>query len=308
MLDMAHLVGQSYADIQTFIGDSANATTHWKTWTKPRGKSMCHILLIGKGGNGGVGVIGAASTAAGGGGGGSGGQTSLIMPLHMLPDTLFLSLAGANPSTTAISSYVAIAPLTTASNVLAVANGGGAGGNGSAGTAGAAGAAGGNASIATMPLGWMTGPIILAGQAGGLGGTSSVNPAAVVIPVTGLRVTGGTGGGGLAAAGSAGAQGAGITGGGAFPTMFNPLSSGVATDPPFDGAGGIKPVPGLLYGYGGLGGNATNGSATGAGLRQASGGNGAPGCGGGGSGGALTGSTPGVIGLGGPALCIITCW
>jgi hypothetical protein len=64
----------------------------------------------------------------------------------------------------------------------------------------------------------------------------------------------------------------------------------------------------LMFFYGGMGGGSTYATATGAGLVQSNGGNGAPGCGGGGTGGALTGSTAGIIGLGGPSFAIITCW
>lgn len=59
---------------------------------------------------------------------------------------------------------------------------------------------------------------------------------------------------------------------------------------------------------GGTGGGSTHGSATGAGLVGARGGAGGRGCGGGGGGGALTGSSQGMFGLGGPGQVIIVSW
>lgn len=41
-------------------GTGQAAGNDWVTWEKPLGKTMCDILLVGKGGNGGTGVIGAA--------------------------------------------------------------------------------------------------------------------------------------------------------------------------------------------------------------------------------------------------------
>ena len=310
MLDFSHIPTQfGAANVQTFIGISANATSNWQTWQKPRGKSMCNILLIGKGGNGGLGVVGANSTAAGGGGGGSGGQTSLTMPLWAIPDILHLSLAGMNPSITAISSYVAIAPgVVNANNTIALANGGGVGGNASGATAGAAGGAGAVATAAGMPLGFPWADALLVGQAGIIGGVA-VAGGALTLPVTGLLVTGGTGGGGLPAAAAVGTNGGAFTAAGAFPPQIGGKGAAAATTPPENGSGGYNPISGLFYGYGGTGGGSTHGSATGAGLIASIGGNGAPGCGGGGNGGSLTGTpVAATVGLGGPALCIITCW
>ena len=70
----------------------------------------------------------------------------------------------------------------------------------------------------------------------------------------------------------------------------------------------MKPILNLGYRYGGTGGASTHGTATGAGLVQSNGGVGAPGCGGGGQGSALTGSTAGIVGWGGLAYAILTCW
>ena len=303
LFDLNHVPGPNGAAQVYYFSGLGQTLGLLTPWPKPRGKSMIDILLVGPGGNGGAGAIGANSTAAGGGGGGSGGQTRLTMPLHLLPDTLYLSVMPGGSSTT---SRVSISPTTTANDQLMVANAGGNGGNAAGATAGAAGAAGAIATVANMPLGWAF-ATVLAGQAGIIGGTT-VAGGALTLPLTGLLVTGGTGGGGLPAAATTGTNGGSITPAGSFLGLFPGLGPTVATTPAGSGNGGFRPIPNMPYGYGGTGGGSTHGSATGAGLVQSSGGNGAPGCGGGGSGGALTGSTAGVVGQGGPAFCIITVW
>lgn len=313
MLDFSHIPG---TDVTWLTGASTTAVgtgMTWQAWQKPRGKTMVSILLLGKGGNGGNGVVGANSTAAGGGGGGSGTMATLVMPLALLPDTIFFSLAG-QQATTTVASYVAIYPSIIATpppnHTIMIANGGGNGGNASGATAGAVGAAGSltGMTAATMPIGWQWSKV-LAGQAGIIGATTGSGNA-LTLPVTGLIVTGGTGGGGLPAAAASGTAGGGYTvpaQPSPFPAHTAPAVTAVATTPPGNGAGGYK-LPGLLYFYGGLGGGSTHGTATTTGLVGAYGGNGAFGCGGGGGGGALTGSTQGIGGFGGPALAIITCW
>ena len=311
MLDLFGLPPAALADKQTFFGTQAATGVGWQQWTKPRGRTMAHILLVGCGGNGGTGVIGANSTAAGGGGGGSGSQCSLTIPLHMLPDVLFLSLPGPGVGGAAVA-YISIIPSTTVNHLVLTAKGGSNGGNASGATAGSAGAAGAVTVIGDCPLAGMGHYLLLAGQAGIIGGTT-VAGGALTLPVTGLIVTGGTGGGGLPAAAATGTNGGSFT----IPTSpnnlwFPPQSGGVgsatATVPADHGKAGFLGINGLRYGYGGTGGASTHGTATGAGLFQSNGGNGGPGCGGGGMGGALTGSTAGVIGKGGAAFAIITCW
>lgn len=308
MLDFTHTPSlNSNSDIRTFTGKSVVAGAQWETWVKPRGKSMLNIVLLGKGGNGGTGAVNIVSTAAGGGGGGSGAQTVLTIPLALLPDILYLSLAG-DSNTTTLASYIAIAPNTIANNTLAYAAGGGNGGNAVSLTAGAAGAGGAVATAALMPLGFGFTKILLAGQAGTIGGTTGAG-AALTLPVTGLRVTGGTGGAGLGAAALAGTAGGSFTVAGIF--TEHPQAGGAGgsatTTPPGIGATGRIINP-LGYFYGGTGGGSTHGGATGAGAVQACGGNGAYGCGAGGMGGALTGSTAAVAAKGGAALAILTCW
>jgi hypothetical protein len=317
MLDFSHIPTENGAsDIQTFIGksDGITAGVMWETWVKPRGKSMCSILLIGNGANGGTGVVGANSVSAGGGGGGSGAMTSITIPINLIPDQLYISLNSGSNAASSLANYVSIAPPLTAgggapiaNNTLVIAGGGGRGGNAVTSVGGTAGAAGAIATLATMPLGWQWANIALAGQAGIAGG-AAIAGAALTLPLTGLIVTGGTGGAGLGAAAAAGTAGGAITGAGVFPTIAGGLGTAVATTPPGNGNPGCKPFQNLGYWMGGTGGGSTHGTATTTGLVQSSGGDGAIGCGGGGMGGALTGSAVGAVGKGGPAYCQIICW
>ena len=84
MRDYLHIPENGNSDVQIFVGNSQTAGGSWQVWDKPRGKSMVNIQLTGKGGNGGLGIV--ASPFPGGGGGGSGGQTSITIPLALLPD------------------------------------------------------------------------------------------------------------------------------------------------------------------------------------------------------------------------------
>jgi len=307
-MDQFGLPTSSQYEQFVYNGNSQTAGANWYTWTKPLGKSRANIIVIGGGGGGGGGVIGTNSTAAGGGGGGSAGMTILDIPLSFLPHRLYISVAQAKTGTS-IASYVSTQPNTTANHVVAVANGGGGGGNASGATAGAAGTAGAIATVAAMPLGWPFSNLALAGQAGVIGGTTT-NGGSLTLPTTGLRVTGGTGGGGLPAAATSGTSGGGIAAI-ASPSYFQASPGGVgsstatvAADP---GRHGFAiPEAGFYY-YGGTGGASTFGTATGAGLAQARGGDGGIGSGGGGSGGALTGSASAPLSYGGPGIVIIIC-
>lgn len=293
-----------------FIGNSSAAGVAWQPWAKPKGKSMCSIFLVGGGGPGGTGRVSAVLDAPGGGGGGSGGQTNLVIPLAFLPPIIYISGGAAKGSSTGLSTYVSLLQDNAAGNLLAIANGGGAGVNASAGSAGTGGLAGSIATVATMPLGWAFATLALAGQAGQAGSTSSTGND-LTLPATGLRVTGGTGGGGLGNTGTSGNRGGNITAL-AAPTPFIGQSGGsgpaAGTDPAGNGSPGYNVSGAGLFYYGGTGGSSTHGSASGAGLQQSSGGDGAPGCGGGACGGALTASATGSVGKGGPGLVIITCW
>lgn len=292
-----------------FNGNSVTDGASWHTWNKPVGKSMATFIVIGGGGGGGQGVIGANSTAAGGGGGGSGGMTVVHIPLDLLPPRLYISVAAAKTGA-GVPSRVSLQPNTTANHTFIIANGGGAGGNATGATGGAAGAAAAGATAATMPLGWAFPQLAIGGQAGIVGG-AAVSGGNLTLPVTGVRVTGGTGGGGLPAAAAAGTSGGNITAV-ASPSYMQGLLGGAgsatATAPAaFGNSGFLVPEAGFFY-LGGTGGASTHGSASGAGLVQSRGGDGSIGCGGGGNGGALTGSTAATLSLGGPGLVMIYCY
>ena len=317
MLDFSHIpTPYGAATVETFVGNSNAIGEVWQTWVKPRGKSMCNILLIGKGGNGGTGVVGAAG--GGGAGGGSGAQTSITLPLWAIPDRLWLSLCGIG-TVSAAHSYITVSPKMTAgagaptsNDVLVYAAGGVVGGNAATTTGGTAGAAAAAATAGNMPLGWQWMDSAIAGMqgtAGGAGTTTGTVGGALTLPTTGLLVTGGTGGGACPTTVGAGTAGGLFTVAGRFAEAPQPASGGgTGTTPPTLGRHGYKPIQGLMYWYGGTGGGGVGSNATGAGLAQASGGNGDIGCGGGGMGGGFTGSTAGAIGLGGPAFCQITTW
>lgn len=302
-MDIFNPTSERQTDTQTFVG-SAVGSNDWRTWVKPMGCTMAYIVLVGRGGDGGAGAIGAVSTAAGGGGGGSGGVSKLLIPLCMLPDLLYLRLP-----ISAGSAFISAMPNTTTNHMVLVAAAGSDGGNASGATAGVFGAGGTASSVGAGPLAGGGTSSFLAGQNGTAGGTTGVG-SALTLPLTGCIATGGTGGGGLPASGAG-------SGGGTHNVITAPsILSGVVfatggsstTTPPANGSSGRFNFNGLQYFFGGMGGGSTHATATGAGLVQSSGGDGAPGCGGGGSGGALTGSTPGTPGLGGPSWCQIVCW
>lgn len=308
MQDQNFFPSNTGATVERFYGAISNSSQFWLTWRKPIGKTMAHIILIGHGGQGGAGVIGAASTAGGGGGGGSGGQSTLIIPLSLLPDVLYYSLTRAEIGS-GNGSFLCIYPSNNNNHTLLQANSGGAGGNASGATGGIAGTAGSNSNFGTAGLAAMGIALFLSGQAGTAGG-GAVAGTALTLPVNGIIVTGGTGGGGLPAAATAGTAGGAINAP-AQPSLYLPLAGGngavLATDTAGAGFNGlVNSVKGIYFNYGGTGSGSTNGSATT--LVQARGGDGAPGCGAGGSGGALTGSTTAATALGGQAFMQITCW
>lgn len=308
MLDLSHINPANFT-LETFVGTNTTAAQNWVAWQKPRGKTMCSIILLGKGGNGGTGSIGA--TVAGGGGGSSGTQVNLVMPIAYLPDTIYLSLIG-KTATAGLISYISIYPNTTVNHIIAIGRGGANGGNAAAGTAGTAGGAPTIPLVSEMPFAWNYVQLALAGQAGSAGGGSQAAGGAVTLPTTGLIVTGGTGGGGSdVATATAGLAGGALTVP-AQPSIFPAHPGGIAAAsagvPPGAGNNGYQPIPNLLFFYGGTGSGSTYNLATGAGLTQQPGGNGAYGCGGGGVGAGITGSAAALPGDGGESLAIIMCW
>jgi len=293
-----------------FNGVNVNLTDQWQSYNVPRGKSFLSIFMVGGGGGGGSGVVGANSVSAGGGGGGSGGQTVIEIPIILLPPRLYV-FVGVSKTLSGSASYVSSqTQASTGNTTVGIAGGGGGGGNATAGTGGAAGTAAGVATAGTMPLGWAFSRQALAGQAGIIGG-AAIAGAALVHPLTGLRVTGGVGGGGLPAAAANGTNGGGITAI-AAPSYFHGQSGGVgsatATNRADNGRAGSSYTEAGFYHIGGTGGASTHGTATGGGLVQASGGDGSIGSGGGGMGGALTGSTAGALSRGGAGIVIITAY
>ncbi len=310
-MDSFGLPGSPLCDVQTFIGTNLTVGGGWQTWRKPLGKSMCNIFLVGSGGNGGNGVVGANSTAGGGAGGGSGGQTIMTIPFAFLPDVLYLNLLGGGPGASGtFPSRITVYPYAGTDNfTVTLANNGGNGGNASGGSGGSAGSNAGSVSIASQQyIGFSFLVSAIAGQVGTNGG-AAVSGTGSTIPTTGIRVMGGTGGGGLPAAAATGTNGGSIGGlVSPFPLQPGGQGSATATAPAANGnAGYIYTASGMLL-LGGTGAASTHGTATGGGLVGGNGGDGGPGCGGGGGGGALTGSTQGLGGKGGPAMAIITCW
>lgn len=320
MLDYQHIpLASPHADIQIF--DAFNAANSngtfvgnpWSQWTKPRGRSMCHILCISGGGGGGGGFTAAAAAArGGGGGGGSGSVTNIVLPLVFLPDQLFIQIGqgglgkasgdgGLVPSD-GFPSRVSLYPHdsgTVPTNIFCLGGSdvGGLAAQGASGTsiaAGTAGTGGVAPTIAEMPLAGLGFFTTIAGQNGTAGGaqTGAVG-APQPIPFTGIVTMGGTGGGGVTATGFAG----GLITPTAITTListYRPGNAGVGEG----GPGGVniwKP----FFSFPGMGGGSGNAVVGG------NGGNGIYGSGGGGGGGGTTG---GRGGAGGHGLVVIICW
>jgi hypothetical protein len=113
MFPSAMLANSLGVDVKEFW----TGTAGWYTWTKPLGKTMAHIVCFGSGAGGGGG--GATNTTGGGSGGGASNST-LSIPLNLLPDVLYVQpgLGGAaGASATGGSagniSYVSVYPATT---------------------------------------------------------------------------------------------------------------------------------------------------------------------------------------------------
>jgi hypothetical protein len=300
MLDFSHVGVQNQ---QTFTATAAN---HWQSWNKPRGITLIHFFVLGGGGGGAGGRT--PLDSGNGSGGTSAGQSSFIFPAWCIPDTLYIlvgtggaggvaSGAGANGT----ASFVAIYPLTTANYILCQAQGSTGGlTNGNAPTPPSA------VGIASSPLAGLGFPawghaattVSLSGQAGS---TSTARTAGTTLnlPTTGLVVTGGSGAGGNPqTAGNAGVRGgnfSAISESGPFRENNGGVLNGGA------GSNGFKPIPDLMYNYGGTGGGS---GARNAGTTGGPGGPGHYGCGGGGGGGAQ--GTPAAGGNGGDGLVIVT--
>ena len=224
MLDLQHIpVSTGATDVQIFTTASTVTNTQWQVWHKPRGKTMLSVLCIGGGGGGGCGFTAAAGNARGGGGSGGGSSSSrVVVPLFLLPDTLYIQVgaggqgvgSGGGTAGSGILSYVAIAPNTTASNVLAISGAAGAvgGGTGTGAAVGAAGTAGTIPVIGSMPLAGLGTFALIAGQIGVAGGAvAGAVGTAQTIPTTSILCTGGSGGAGTTSADFAGGLWTAIT-------------------------------------------------------------------------------------------------
>lgn len=306
MLDLNHFPSSTGSDdVQIFNRPSTVTNTQWQTYLKPRGKTMLSILCIGGGGGGGGGFTRAAAAAGGGGGsGGSSAVTRVVIPFYFLPDVLYIQVgqggqgvsSGGGTAGSGVLSYVAVAPNTTATNVLAVSGNAAAvgGGTGTGAAVGAAGTAGTIATIANCPLAGLGYYQFIAGQIGVAGGAvAGAVGTAQSIPTTSVITMGGSGGAGTTSADFAG---------GLFTAISNSYLSEQRPETPAagsnNGSGGVqmwKP----FFSFGGGGGSSSN---TGIG---GNGGNGAYGAGGGGGG---AGTTGGRGGNGGTGIVIMTAW
>jgi hypothetical protein len=318
MLDIFHIPSNTDS---TKIFYATGGTNDWQTWQKPRNAKFIQIFCLGGGASGGSGYRGAAAAVrAGAGGGGSSGITKAIYPAFLLPDTLYIqvglggaSVAGTTGTsgTTGIAggiSYVSIAPLSSAINVLAQSSNAGAGGGVAIAQLNAN--AGGNPATTwdrtSSPFTSLGILITVAGIAGG----ASTN--ATTLAITNIQalsqsiVTGGAGGGSTnnitIGSYSATAGGSILS---ASVILTNNIPGGLtgsiigAGNPGGNGYGSLSP----FCGVGGAGGS---GQASGS-FAAGSGGAGWYGCGGGGGGTAVSGSgTGGRGGKGGDGLVIIT--
>jgi len=309
MFDGFHLPsGYGYPDTQIFNTPTSLANgNEFMTWRKPKGKTMLYIFLIGSGGGGGGGFTAAAAAArAGGGGGGGSAHATLIIPLFLIPDVLYVltplggqgGVSGGQTPGVGNSSVVSLQPNSTLSNILlqsqGAGGGAGAGGTGTGSTAGAAGAAGTAPAIGQMPLAAMGIFVGYPGVAGLIGGAAAgANGGGQTIPVTGALAMGGGAG--------AGTTSADFIGGGVTAISSSLLSEQRPATPASgsnDGGSGA-PIIKPLWFWGGLGGSSSNSSTGG------NGGYGNFGAGGGGGGGGTTG---GRGGDGGGGLAIFHTW
>jgi hypothetical protein len=283
MIDVLSLPKPQNGYIDYFFGDASTAATSWRTWEKPRGISMIHITCFGGGAGGGG---GSSTNSLGGGGGGSGGQTTLLIPAHLLPDILYVSVGKGGAGATvmgsrgvdATASYVSIAPSTDVIYVACYANGGTSGSFG-----------GGNGGVIAVQTSALMSNL---GQFSALVGQSAATN--ITYPVTGLLVSAGAAGADTNA--TAGIVNAPTQSSFRFVPTVTPATGST------DGSNGISLFQPLLS-TGGSGGAGVTGTGS-------SGGNGGFGSGGGGvgnpGGSTLTAGTAG--GKGGDGLVIIQCF
>lgn len=255
MIPQSILANSPQADAQLFYW---NTSTNWQIWKKPLGFKMAYMLCIGSGSSGGGGN---GTGGFGGGGGGSAGIVTLLIPLDLLPDRLYIQVAkGALAAAASANgnigakSYVSLAANTTAANLYLVSQTNDpTGGDGTVGTAsGGLGATVSTASQAVLSTLGIWRAVI--GQSGASGGVGFAGGNAVAFSSTAL--SGGGGGGGVAAGGNVNLNAITpvITGGTNAGTAGN---SGITLFKPFvsvGGAGGGGSSVGAPVGQGGKGG------------------------------------------------------
>jgi len=302
MLELSGLPKKYHATV--FNTPSGATTLGWQSWTKPRGFTMCMMHVVGGGGGGGNGFTRATLNQGGGGGGGAGAaMCKLLVPMAMLPNSLYvLCGAGGAATATGISSYISVLPNTTTRNVFIFANGGGGGGTGTGGAGGAAGSAPATPSAASARLSAAGFFYAVTGPAGGAGNATTTGANGNSMS-TGSGTSGGAGGAGVTA-GNATANGGQLANstewlytiaGGVAPSGRG--NDGLAVQLPncSDGVNAYIPTLSLAGTGGASGGTVVGGN----------GGDGGPGSGGGGGG---AGTTGGTGGRGGDGFVVIICW
>jgi len=289
---------------------------NWQTWIKPRGVNWVYIIGVG-GGASGVGgthsAVNNPSARPGGAGGGSGAQTVMMLPAALLPPVLYIhlgqggrqrKLSSGSLSVPGGPTYIAVEPLTIGiannSQLLLLTANGATGQTGGAATA-----------IAdNFPLAGRAIKVInIAGQSGTAGATTgAANGISLILPSTGLMVTGGTGGGGKSINYTVTSMGGNIAG---IPTATSIANTNMHVGYIPTSNGGTSSITSLADGgpgqagykfsnwlhLGGTGGGGGGTANTGLGSSGGAGGHGAPGCGGGGSG--SGGTFTGLPGSGG---------
>jgi hypothetical protein len=274
-----------------YAQQNTTTTNGWLSWMKPAGCSWVYFFALGAGSSGNHPNDGAITT--GGNGGSSGSVTRILIPATFVPDILYLrpGVGGASQATpggagnSGITSYVSIAPNTTAQNLILS-------------IAGAAVATGGSAVASSSGI-WLNVGLFtsIAGQNQATGAaTANTAGSSVAFGASGLPITGGAGGGNGTGAGGD------VTGAGLLPTVTGGAgttggtgNNGFRQGQTF--APGFKLFP-LLFSGGSGGGGHSTGTA-------GNGGNGSYGCGGGGAGACSGAGVAGTPGRGGDALILI---
>lgn len=321
-MDMLGFPKPTGAKVQVFqCLDPGNKTQNWQPWKKPKHHGMGFFFLMSGGAGGGGGHTKGVNAAGGGGGGGASGTIFRgIVPLIMLPDTLYLTvgsggLGGAAGTDggkggvsaidhTKISDYVesgaGYRPIFASHNHSSSYLGPGGGVKGTAAAKGTGGSVGGE-NWASWWKNIFGVTMTSSGSSGVDGGAHTGAAGSDQVGVWyGNPISGGAGGAGCTTTTYSGGSivlNSGLRiGENYFPNAGAAVLGGAPGNP---GANGITLLDHFI-GCGGAGGGSSNSAAGGAG------GNGGLGSGGGG-GGAGVGSG-GRGGDGGPGLILIVTW